>query len=106
MSRDHELPPPKVSSLTLNKRLSDPCEFRYSKELLCKMNIKELGSLLSCLLPITKLTSMRYMFGTEAKMIIVKKESVMIRTGGGYCSLEEHLLKYALVECLIIWRAM
>ena len=70
------------------------------------MNIKELGSLLSCLLPITKLTWLRYMFGTEAKMIIVKKESVLIRTGGGYCSLEEHIQKYALVECLIIWRAM
>ena len=70
------------------------------------MSIKELGYLLSCLLPIAKLASLSYMIGTEAKLIIVKKQSVFIRTGGGFCSLEEHVIKYALYECLVIWKTM
>ena len=70
------------------------------------MSIKELGYLLSCLLPIAKLASLSYMIGTEAKMIIVKKEGVLIRTGGGYCPMEEHVIKNSLYECLVIWNTM
>ena len=46
------------------------------------------------------------MIGAEAKKIIVKSDKVMIRTGGGFCNIEEHIEKYALSECLIIWRTM
>ena len=88
------------------RTLSDPREFRYSKELLCKMSIRELGSLLCCLLPIAKVGELKYMIGTECKKIIVKSDKVLIRTGGGFMPLEEHIYKYALSECLIIWRTM
>ena len=73
---------------------------------MCTMSLKELGALLCCLLPIAKLGDLRYMIGTEAKKIIVKRSTVLIRTGGGFCPLQEHIDKYALSECLIIWRMM
>ena len=70
------------------------------------MTIRELGALLCCLLPIAKVGELKYMIGTEAKKIIVKSDKVLIRTGGGFMPLEEHINKYALSECLIIWRMM
>ena len=70
------------------------------------MSIRELGALLCCLLPIAKVGDLKYMIGTESKKIIVKRDKVMIRTGGGFMPLEEHINKYALSECLIISRAM
>ena len=94
------------AGLTLKRKMSNPAEFRYSKELLCRMNVKELGALLCCLLPLAKLGELRYMFGTESKKLVVKSDKVLIRTGGGYCTVQEHLAKYALSECLIIWRTM
>jgi len=36
----------------------------------------------------------------------VKSDKVLIRTGGGYCNVNDHVKKYALSECLIIWRTM
>jgi len=53
-------------------------------------------------LPIAKVGDLKYMIGSEGKKIIVKKENVLIRTGGGFCPLEEHINKYALFECLMI----
>ena len=91
---------------SLQRKLSDPRQFRYSKELLCKMSIRELGALLCCLLPTAKIGALKYMIGTESKKIIVKSNMVLIRTGGGFMPLEEHIQKYALSECLIIWRMM
>ena len=70
------------------------------------MSARELGDLLCCLLPIAKVGDLKYMIGTEAKKIIVKSDMVLIRTGGGFMPLEEHINKYALSECLIIWRTM
>lgn len=70
------------------------------------MSTRELGSLLCCLLPIAKVGEFKYMIGTECKKIIVKSDKVLIRTGGGFMPLEEHINKYALSECLIIWRTM
>ena len=98
---------PTISPPPLVRKLSDPRKFRYSKALLCKMDLKELGALLCCLLPIAKLPlDLRYMIGTESKKIIVKRDNVMIRTGGGFCTIEEHITRFALSECLIIWRTM
>ena len=70
------------------------------------MTAKELGQLLCCLLPLAKIEDKRYMIGAEAKKIVVTSDKVMIRTGGGFCTLEEHIEKYALSECLVIWRTM
>ena len=36
--------------LALRRRLSNVNSFRYSKELLCRMNTKQLGILMSCLI--------------------------------------------------------
>lgn len=70
------------------------------------MTLKELCVLFCCLLPIAKIEENKYLIGTEAKMIIVKSDKVLIRTGGGYCPLDEHINKFALFECLLIWRTM
>ena len=70
------------------------------------MSIKELGALLCCLLPIAKIDDLKYMIGSEAKKIILKKDDVMIRAGGGFCPIGVHIDRYALSECLIIWRLM
>ena len=96
----------KSKRATYMRKLSDPRQFRYSKQLLCTMSARELGDLLCCLLPIAKVGDLKYMIGTEAKKIIVKSDMVLIRTGGGFMPLEEHINKYALSECLIIWRTM
>ena len=77
-----------------------------SKELLCTMTLNQLCILLTCLLPIAKISDNKYMIGTEGKLIIVKSDKVMIRTGGGYVPLDEHINKFALFECLLIWRTM
>ena len=62
--------------------------------------------ILCCLLPIAKISSNKYLIGTEAKMIIVKSDKVLIRTGGGYVPIEEHISKFSKFECLLIWRTM
>ena len=88
------------------RRASDPLAFDFSKELLVTLSLNELSVLLCCLLPIARLSNNKYMIGTEAKLIVVKSDKVMLRTGGGYAPLDEHINKYALFECLLIWRTM
>jgi len=41
-----------TSQVTLSRRFSEVDNFRFSKEILCKMSVKELGILLSCLMPL------------------------------------------------------
>jgi hypothetical protein len=83
-----------------------PNQFTYSKQLLAQMSIKELSSLACCLLPIANLGDHRFLIGAESKKIIIKSDQVLLRTGGGFCTIEEHIKKYALSECLVIWRMM
>mmetsp|Transcript_28835 Transcript_28835/g.38463 ORF Transcript_28835/g.38463 Transcript_28835/m.38463 type:complete len:128 (+) Transcript_28835:1592-1975(+) len=62
------------SVMSTERRFSAVDNFRYSKELLCKMNIKELGILLSCLMPIVQVDQYRYMIGAAIKELVVKRE--------------------------------
>ena len=50
----------------------------YSKQLLRKMSVKELGILLSCLLPLAKIDEQRYLIGAEAKNLVVKKDRILV----------------------------
>lgn len=51
------------------------------------MNIQELSSLAICLLPIANLGDHRFLIGAEVKKIIVKKDKILVRTGGGFCTI-------------------
>lgn len=54
------------------------------------------------LIPIVKLDKGKYLIGTEVKAIQIKNDSLLVRVGGGYVTLEEHIEKVARYECLKI----
>ena len=55
-------------------------------------------------LPIIKLgtDSGSYLIGTESKQIIQKHDEFVLRIGGGFITLSEHIKKVAKFECLQI----
>ena len=55
---------------------------------------------LATCLPFVKLSTGRYLVGTEVRQIQIKGRGVLVRTGGGYMYLSEFLLHYAKSECL------
>jgi hypothetical protein len=58
------------------------------------------------LVPIVKLDTGKYLIGTEVKSMQIKNDSLLVRVGGGYTSLEEHIARVARIECLKINQAM
>ena len=66
------------------------------------MSVSELGILLSCLMPIAKIADKKYLIGVEAKVIVVKSDRIMIQGR----DLKEFISRYALSQCLAIWRMM
>ena len=61
------------------------------------MTMDELQFMLDCNLPFVKLeeknndNQCKYMIGTQSGMLMIKSNSIMIRVGGGYATLEKHL---------------
>jgi len=49
---------------------------------------------------------MRYMLGASVKEIIVKSDRILIKGSTGFEELNNFIARYALSECLIIWRLM
>ena len=94
------------AALSSDRRFSAIDQFRYSKQVLARMSIKELGILLSCLMPIVQVEEARYMIGAAIKEIIVKKDRIMIKGSTGFEELNTFIARYALSECLVIWRIM
>jgi len=82
-------------------------EFGFAEKILGKMPSKELGILLSCLLPLVKVEENRYLFGVEARNIIVKKDRILIQGGAsGFMEFREYISRFALSHCLVLWRMM
>ena len=94
------------AGLSSDRRFSAVDQFRYSKQVLARMSIKELGILLSCLMPIVQVEEARYMIGAAIKEIIVKKDRILIKGSTGFEELNTFIARYALSECLVIWRVM
>ena len=94
------------SQISSDRRFSAIDQFRYSKQVLVRMSTKELGILLSCLMPIVQVEEARYMIGAAMKEIIVKKDRIMIKGSTGFEELNTFISRYALSECLVIWRIM
>lgn len=46
------------------------------------------------------------MIGTQASMLMIKSNSIMIRVGGGYETLENHINHIGQFECIKIYKLM
>ena len=69
---------------------------------IAQMSIPQLEAAMIGLIPIVKLDKGKYLIGTEVKSIQIKNDSLLVRVGGGYVTLEEHIEKVARYECLKI----
>jgi hypothetical protein len=58
------------------------------------------------LIPIVRIESGKYLIGTEIKSMQIKNESLLVRVGGGYATLQDHLSKCARQECLKLQNLM
>ena len=72
----------------------------------------ELQVVLLALLPIIKLEvnpsedKCKYMIGTQSGMLLIKSNSIMVRVGGGFSTLEEHIKQIGPFECIKIYKLM
>ena len=82
-------------------------ELGFADKILGEMPSKELGILLSCLLPLVKVDENRYLFGVEVRNIIVKSDRILIKGGAsGFMEFREYIREFALSHCLVLWRMM
>ena len=82
-------------------------EFTYADKILEKMPVKELGVLLSCLMPMVKVGDNRYLFGVETRNIIVKSDRILIQGGAsGFMEFREYFSRFALSHNLVLLRMM
>jgi len=91
----------------------DPEKAEIEKyEFLSVMDEEELSLCLLALLPMIKidLTSQedrcKYMIGTQSSVLLIKNNSVMIRVGGGFATLEEYIKQVGPFECIKIYKTM
>ena len=76
------------------------------------MSEAELQVVLVALLPIIKLEERpqpdkcKYMIGTQAGVLMIKTNQIMIRVGGGFATLEEHIKQVGPFECIKIYKLM
>merc|ERR1712110_258701 len=70
------------------------------------MKEDEVNMLLTSMLPVIKLEAGKYMIGAEKKPIQIKNDSLLIRVGGGYATLEEYLHQNGPFECIKIVKVM
>lgn len=77
-------------------------EFAY----LSKLSMEQLEQTCSCLVPLVRIDSGKYLVGAEQKTLILKESSLLVRVGGGFSLLEDHIRKVALSECLKIYFQM
>lgn len=77
------------------------------------MNEAELQVVLIALLPVIKmeerpatLDKCKYMIGTQSHVLLIKATTIMIRVGGGYATLEDHIRQVGPFECIKIYKTM
>lgn len=58
------------------------------------------------LIPIVRIESGKYLIGTEIKSMQIRNESLLVRVGGGYATLQDHIAKVARQECLKLQNLM
>ena len=83
-------------------------EFEYLRV----MKEEELQVVLIALLPFIKLEEKpatdkcKYMIGTQAGILMIKTNQIMIRVGGGFATLEDHIRQVGPFECIKIYKLM
>ena len=76
------------------------------------MDEAELHVTLLALLPVIKIEERppadkcKYLIGTQSNVLMIKANSIMIRVGGGYATLEEHIKQVGPFECIKIYKLM
>lgn len=58
------------------------------------------------LIPIIKIEKGKYMIGTEKKQVVVKNDSLIVRIGGGFESMDRYIDHISRPECLKINHTM
>lgn len=69
---------------------------------MANMNVLQLEKAMVGLIPVVKIDTGKYLVGSELKSLQIKGDTLLVRVGGGYVTLEEHILKVARYECLKI----
>lgn len=81
-------------------------------EFLQIMNESELQVTVMAMLPLLQLEEKvandrcKYLIGTVAHTLLIKGNQIMIRVGGGFASLEEHIHQVGPFECIKIYKLM
>ena len=66
------------------------------------MESSQLEQLLTGFLPVVKIDSTKYMIGTDVKTILIKSDQLLVRVGGGFITLAQHLQNICYMECIRI----
>ena len=78
------------------------------KDCLKTMSVEELYSVMLAFLPVIKIDEnptpqrCRYMIGTLSGSLLIRANKMMLRVGGGFMSLEEHIIRIGPFECIKI----
>ena len=79
-------------------------------ECLKVMSEEELHSVLLTMLPVANIDAAatqdrcKYMIGTLSTSLIIRSNKIMVRVGGGFASLEEHVKQVGPFECIKIYK--
>jgi len=57
-------------------------------------------------MPLAKINETTYLIGAEKKEIVVRSDRVLVKGGNGFKELKSFIARYAISECLVIWRVM
>ena len=58
-----------------------------------KLNSAQLERILCGFLPVLQIDRAKYLIGTDVKTVLVKQDILLVRTGGGFITLQEHITK-------------
>ena len=105
----------KQAELDMAAHMSDakPQKARLEEyEFLRIMDEQELNAVLLALLPVIKLEEKppadkcKYMIGTQSTVLMIKTNKIMVRVGGGFATIEEHIRQVGPFECIKIYKLM
>ena len=74
------------------------------------MTEEELSKVLLTMLPVNKIDPnptedrCKYQIGTQAFGLIIRANKIMVRVGGGFATLEEHIKQIGPFECIKIYK--
>lgn len=86
--------------------LVDQGVIQKENEWITEMLFEKFDKTMFGLVPVVKLEPGKFMIGTEKKQVIVKNDTLIVRIGGGFESLDRHIDHIARNECLKITHTM